>query len=121
MLISPQFESPAKIFWQPTTSALGMMDGASDDASLSDRSAESVKSDLSGSSTPTPPRTSSPPSQESQPKASSLEISRSTSPIPRTGSGLGSRTTSPISFGYPYHQASQNHMFSESPVMAAIH
>src|SRR5271170_8045297 len=117
MLILSQFGSPAKISPQLTKSALGMIDGASDDASLSD----SVKSDTSGSSTPTPPRTSSPPSQESTPKSSSLELCRSTSPIPRTGSGLGSRTTSPISFGYPYHQASQNAMFSESPVMAAIH
>src|SRR2546430_8696241 len=50
-------------------------------------------------------QSSSPQSQESPHKTSSLEVSRPTSPIPRTGSSFGSRTTSPISFGYPYHQS----------------
>lgn len=74
----------------------------------------SVKSDTSGSSSPTPPRSSFPPSQDSSRKSSSTELSRSTSPIHRTGSGLGSRANTPVLFGYPYHQPSQNAMFSES-------
>src|SRR5947207_6771630 len=116
-----QFVSSNKPSTQLTKSALGMIDGANDDASVSDISGGSVKSDTSGSSTPTPPQSSPPQSQESPHKTSSLEVSRPTSPIPRTGSSFGSRTTSPISFGYPYHQSSQIAMFSESPVPAAIH
>src|SRR4051794_6129791 len=101
-----QFGSSNKTSPQLTKSALGMLDGANDDASISDISIGSPQSDTSGSSTPTPPRSYSPPSQESPFKAGgSHEVSRSTSPIPRTGSSFGSRTTSPISFGYPYHQS----------------
>jgi hypothetical protein len=109
MLMLSQFGSSAKTSPQLTKSALGMVDGANDDASVSDISVGSVKSDTSGSS------------QESPQKSSSPELSRSVSPIPRTGSNFGSRASTPVSFGYPYHQPSQNAMFSESPVLAAIH
>ena len=107
---------------QLTKHTLGTYDGANEDAAISDVSVGSVESEQSsGSSTPTP-RGSSPPSQESpMMKTMSPQISRSTSPNPRTGSALGSRTESPVSFGYPYHQSSQNGFFSEGPASAAIH
>jgi hypothetical protein len=115
------FGSSAKTSPQSTKSALGIIDGTHDDISVSDISVGSVKSDTSGSSTPTPPRSSFPPSQDSSRKSSSTDLSCSTSPIHRTGSGLGSRANTPVLFGYPYHQPSQNAMFFESPVLAAIH
>lgn len=121
MLMRSQFGSSAKTSPQLTKSALGMIDGANDDASVSDLSAGSVQSDTSGSSTPTPPRSSSSPSHDSSAKLSSLALSRSASPVPRTKYGLGSRANTPVSFGYLYHQLSQNTIFSESPVLAAIH
>jgi Carbohydrate/starch-binding module (family 21) len=116
------FGSSAKTSPQSTKSALGIIDGANDDISdISMGSAKSGSSGPSGPSTPTPPRNSFLPSQDSSRKSSSTERPRSISPIHRTGSGLGSRANTPVSFGYPYHQPSQNAMFSESPVPAAIH
>lgn len=100
---------------QLTKSTLGLVDGANDSASVSDVSVGSVRSD--GSSTHTPPRSSSPSPillGENSTKASTPNLSRSSSPIPRAGSGLGSRTASPVSFGYPYHQSSHNGFFSDA-------
>jgi len=106
----------------PRKPAPPMTDGANDGASVSDSSGGSAESDSSGSSTPTPPRYSSPRSQDATRKLSNLDLARSSSPIPRTGPGLASRTNMAVSVGYGYlHPPLQNPMFPESPVLAAIH
>ena len=98
-----------------------LTDGANDDASVSDISGGSAESDSSSSSTPTPPRCSSPRSQDAARKLSYPDLPRSSS-MPRTGPGLGSRTNMAVSVGRPYlHPPLQNSMFPESPVLAAIH
>ncbi|KAL8736996.1 MAG: hypothetical protein Q9181_002136 [Wetmoreana brouardii] len=52
------------------------------------------------------------------PRVTSPRLSRANSPA--TGSGLGSRATSPVSFGYPYTQPMQNGFFTESHTPTAI-
>lgn len=75
----------------------------------------------SGASSPSPPRLYSPPLEEdsSFSKRSSSRESHSASPA--TGSGLGSRTASPVSFGYPYHQPIENAFFGDTNTPTAIH
>ncbi|KAL9606233.1 MAG: hypothetical protein Q9179_000572 [Wetmoreana sp. 5 TL-2023] len=52
------------------------------------------------------------------PRVTSPRLSRTNSPA--TGSGPGSRATSPVSFGYPYTQPMQNGFFTESHTPTAI-
>jgi hypothetical protein len=118
MLIIIQFGTPKAS--QPLTGeAIRSHDGANDDMSVSDVSVASVRSD--GSRTPTPPRSQSPspPTELSSVKVSP-QISRSSSPLPRTGSAIGSRAMSPVSFGYPYHD-NGNGLMVETPPATAIH
>ncbi|KAF2164702.1 carbohydrate-binding module family 21 protein [Zasmidium cellare ATCC 36951] len=46
--------------------------------------------------------------------------SRSQSPVPMTGQGLGARSASPVSFGYPYHSHRDGYL-SDTPTPTAIH
>lgn len=75
----------------------------------------------SGASSPSPPRLYSPPMEEdsSFSKRPSTRESRSASPA--IGSSLGSRTASPVSFGYPYHQPMENTFFGDTITPTAIH
>ncbi|KAI7601886.1 hypothetical protein KC346_g12602, partial [Hortaea werneckii] len=52
--------------------------------------------------------------------ASNPFVSRSGSPAPVTGGGLGARSTTPISFGYPYHSSGRDGYLSDSPTPTAI-
>ena len=83
------------------------LDGADDDQSVSDGSA-------SPSPMPSPPTVDITTTEA----AVTPRISRSSSPA--SGPGLGSRTTPPISFGYPYHQLIQNGFFNDSHPPTAI-
>ncbi|UJO18089.1 Phosphatase 1 regulatory subunit 3A [Fulvia fulva] len=47
-------------------------------------------------------------------------MSRSQSPVPTTGQGLGSRSASPVSFGYPYHSSHRDGYLSDTPTQTAI-
>ncbi|KAF2836861.1 carbohydrate-binding module family 21 protein [Patellaria atrata CBS 101060] len=47
-------------------------------------------------------------------------LSRSTSPGPVTGSAIGDRAASPVSFGYPFHQNMHGGIFSEPHTPTAI-
>lgn len=60
--------------------------------------------------------------QEHRPSpALSPFISRSASPAPFTGGGMGGRAASPISFGYPYHNSTvRDGYLSESHTPTAI-
>src|SRR2546421_9663561 len=102
MLMVSQFESSPKLSPPLIKSAPAMTDGANDDASVSDISGGSAESDSSSSSTPTPPRCSSPRSQDAARKLSSSDLPRSSSPMPRAGPGLSSRTNMAVSVGRPY-------------------
>ncbi|KAI9872531.1 MAG: hypothetical protein M1830_001512 [Pleopsidium flavum] len=92
----------------------GQMDGGCDDTSVPEYSLEASKSlgSLSSSiSARKPPiveetRVSS--------RSDSPHLSRSSSPA------VGSRTSSPVSFGYPYHQPMQNGFFPETQAPTAI-
>jgi len=104
---------------QLTHDALRSTDGAHDNHSISDFSAGSVRSD--GSRTPTPPRSQSPsPPTELSSVRVSPQISLSSSPLPRTGAEFVTRTMSPLSFGYPFHD-NGNGMMVETPPATAIH
>jgi len=97
-------------------STLGRAEGAKDDdtASVSDMS--------TGGSPPSPAEsTDSPPGAQELPRqAVHAQLSRSSSPIPRTGSSLGDHTASPVSFGYLYHQSMNKGLF-DTHCAAAIH
>lgn len=47
-------------------------------------------------------------------------ISRSGSPTPITGGGMGGRAASPISFGFPYYSSVRDGYLSESHTPTAI-
>lgn len=117
------FFGSAKTSPQLTKPTLAQMDGANDDStSVSDVNIGSVKTSSLGTASST--REASPAPQEKKPSPStsiSPRLPRSTSPTPATGSGLGSRSTSPISFGYPFHQPMQNGLFSESSTPTATY
>lgn len=70
----------------------------------------------SGTSSPTYVNDGKPAS----PARSSTFASRSASPGPMTGGGLGGRAASPISFGYPYHHSARDGYLSDSPAPTAI-
>lgn len=98
-----------------TQSTLVRVDGTKDDdaASVSDASVGS------GSSSPADNTFSPTSGQELPSRPISPQISRSSSPIPKTGSSFGTRTASPISFGYPYH-GSMNQGFFDAHSATAI-
>ena len=102
-----------------TKTALSMVDGAADYASPLDLSAEGSprSTSSSGSSTPTPPRSMSPTPSSQSIKAKEAYLSRSSS---RSSSYLGSRSQSPVAFGYPYHNSSHHTLMSETPTQTAI-
>ncbi|KIW14862.1 hypothetical protein PV08_07647 [Exophiala spinifera] len=95
--------------------ALRLVDGAADSASASDLSADgsSRSANSSGSSTPTPPRSSSPALSAN---SNGTYFGRP----PSQGPFYGSRSQSPVSFGYPYHSSSQHTLMSETPTPTAI-
>ena len=99
-----QFGS-AKASAQSTKSGPAQVDGTPDDQP------ESENCKLLTSSSPSPPRTHSPPIGEtkSSPKISSPRSSRSSSPA--NVSAIGSRTASSASFKYPFHQTMQSGLF----------
>ena len=99
-----QFGS-AKASAQSAKSGPAQVDGTPDDQ------AESEKCKHLASASPSPPRTLSPPFGEtkSSPRISSPESSRSSSPA--NVSAIGSRTVSPASFRYPFHQTMQSGLF----------
>ncbi|KAJ9500923.1 hypothetical protein H2202_003481 [Exophiala xenobiotica] len=102
--------------------ALSMVDGAADYTSASDVSADDTPQSghSSGSSTPTPPRSMSPtPSSQSVRRTGSY-LGRAPSPMARSGSYFGSRSQSPVLFGYPYRSSSQHSLMSETPTPTAI-
>lgn len=100
------FFGSAKPCAQPAKPGPAQVDGAPDD--LPEPQNESGK--LSGSASPSPPGSRSPPvADRKSSKISSPQASRSSSPA--TGSAVGSRTASPPSFRYPFHQTMQNGLF----------
>ncbi len=102
--------------------ALSMVDGAADYTSASDVSAEDTpqSTNSSGSSTPTPPRSMSPTPSSQSAKRTGSYLGRAPSPMARSGSYFGSRSQSPVLFGYPYHSSSQHSLMSETPTPTAI-
>ncbi|KAK6389860.1 hypothetical protein LTR65_006130 [Meristemomyces frigidus] len=78
-----------------------------------------ASSSSSGSSSPSPP----PPLDGSSDRVSSAFgpfISRTVSPAHAIGGGLGARSASPISFGYPYHSNTRDGYLSDSHTPTAI-
>lgn len=91
---------------KPTKSGLAQVDGAPDDLPGS----ENDYGKRSGSASPSSSGSHSPPVVERvSSKISSPQASRSSSPA--TGSALGTRTASPASFRYPFHQTMQSGLF----------
>ncbi|ERF70413.1 hypothetical protein EPUS_05232 [Endocarpon pusillum Z07020] len=109
------FFGSAKTSPQLTRSTLGRVDGPKDDdtGSISDVSVSS------GSCSPTDNTYSRYGAQELPQRSISPSLSRSSSPIPKTGSAFGERTASPVSFGYPYHQSMNQGLF-DTPTATAI-
>ncbi|KAL9108585.1 MAG: hypothetical protein Q9227_006671 [Pyrenula ochraceoflavens] len=97
---------------QLTKSTPGLMDGASDEPLGSDSG--------SGESSPlnAPPSTR-PALPERVASSLSPPISRSISPTPISGPGVGGRSPSP-SFGYPYPSSMQNGFFTDAHAPTAI-
>lgn len=95
---------------QLTKSALGLVDGTNDETSISDGSLGSAQSDSSNSPPPSAPHT---PSMNSGLKNRHLraQMPRSSSPVSRPNAGTGSRGSSPLSFGYPYHSPKSTGFF----------
>ncbi|KAI9815458.1 MAG: hypothetical protein M1827_002592 [Pycnora praestabilis] len=89
---------------QLSNTMLKQNDNGNDDAPVSEYNLEKGKTP--GSTSPSLRRVS-PPYEEhiSSTQGNSTTPSRSSSPAPMTGSGFGSRTSSPVSFGYAYHQS----------------
>lgn len=90
-----------------THAMLGRAEGTKDDDAAS-------VSDISIGGSPSSPAESldSPPGAPELPRqAVHAQLSRSSSPIPRTGSSLGDHTASHVSFGYPYHQSMNKGLF----------
>jgi len=96
---SPQSEPKAA--HQPKT------DGADDSNTSSTLSSISPSPQLDG------------PNDRAQPAFGPF-LSRSGSPAPMTGGGLGARAASPISFGYPYYSNSRDGYLSDSQAPTAI-
>jgi hypothetical protein len=121
-LLTPLQFGSAKTSPQLTRSTLGLGDGTKDDMKDGTKDDDASVSDTSGqsdSSSPVDNVYDCTIAKELPPQPISPHLSRSPSPIPKTGSGLGSRTASPVSFGYPYHQ-SMNQGFFETHTATAI-
>ncbi|KAF2144257.1 carbohydrate-binding module family 21 protein [Aplosporella prunicola CBS 121167] len=89
----------------------------------SDGSAVSPTDTGSGSPSPSkegPPAVDGANDPKTQPRSQSPFLSRSTSPAPVTGSDFGDRTTSPVSFGYPFNNNMHGGIFPENHALKAI-
>lgn len=93
----------------------GAFDGASEPSKKEDIEAISPRS-----SSPSPPRSSSPPVEDRKPSSNitSPRVSRSASP--HAAARFGSRATSPVPFVYSYQPSMQNGLFAETHRPTAI-
>ena len=67
-----------------------------------------------------PPEVRSPPAEESVAVSKNISSRNSRSASPARGSRVSSRTASPVSFGYPYHQPMNNAFFGDTHTPTAI-
>ncbi|KZF21674.1 carbohydrate-binding module family 21 protein [Xylona heveae TC161] len=116
------FFGSAKTSPQMPSGTLGQTDGANDERPLSLSIAENPRQ--SGASTPASAQNNNPSAFREDIKRDHARTesprNRSTSPAPMTGSAYGTRTPSPVSFGYPYHQSLHGGIFSEGHTPTAI-
>ncbi|RMY45812.1 hypothetical protein D0865_09679 [Hortaea werneckii] len=99
--------SPQPVDTQESAAAPIKTDGTLESASTSRSSTNSSSPQLDGNNERAVP-------------AFSPFVSRSGSPAPVTGGGLGARSTTPISFGYPYHSSGRDGYLSDSSTPTAI-
>ncbi|KAI6867782.1 hypothetical protein KC318_g19398, partial [Hortaea werneckii] len=99
--------SPQPADTQESAAAPIKTDGTLESASTSRSSTNSSSPQLDGNNERTVP-------------AFSPFVSRSGSPAPVTGGGLGARSTTPISFGYPYYSSGRDGYLSDSSTPTAI-
>jgi len=91
-------------------------DGVSEGNEISeDQSRRSI-----GALAPSPPQVKSSPVEEIKAFTKTFSPRNSRPASLATGPRLGSRTASPVSFGYPYHQPMENAFFGETHTPTAI-
>ncbi|KAK5174558.1 uncharacterized protein LTR77_001639 [Saxophila tyrrhenica] len=117
----PAVSSPLPTATETTPSSAASQSAAKTDGADDTDAASPGSSSTSSESDSPPVDGSNEPAGHGPTTAFSPFTSRSGSPAPVTGGGMGGRAASPISFGYPYYHDARDGYLSDSHIPTAIH